>query len=94
MQRDAFELSSYSTSKDYQRLADLARQSSVICIVDYKIGGFETIRDIARTHYSQSNGREIFQICALGTGYVYAFGVEEFIELCGFSDVEFIEPKI
>jgi hypothetical protein len=84
--------SGYRVSKDYRRLAELARHSSVVCFVDYRIGDGEPIRDIARTQYSHHHGEEVFMVAARGTGYIHAFGEDEFVKFCSHSNVEFIEP--
>ncbi len=85
-------IAGYRISKDYEQLAELARHSSVVCIVDYRIGDGEPIRDIARTQYSHHHGEEVFLVAARGTGYIHAFGEDEFVKFCSHSNVEFIEP--
>lgn len=85
-------ISAYHSSRDYKRLAELARQSSVVCIVDYCVGGGEPIRDIARTQYSRRGDEETFMVAARGTGYITAFGEDEFLKFCANSNLEFLEP--
>lgn len=83
----------YSLSRNYKRLVELARQSSVVCVVDYRVGEGEPIRDIARTQYGHHHDEETFLVAARGTGYIHAFGEDEFIKFCFHSNVEFIEPQ-
>lgn len=83
----AYELAPYSGSRDYEHLADLACQASILCIVDY-----EGQRDVARTNYMRRGSQELWQVSARGRGYVMAFSREDFIALCGHANVEFIAP--
>jgi hypothetical protein len=92
MTTNANTIPAYRTSTDYKRLAELARCSSVVCFVDYRIAKGEPIRDIARTQYSHHRDQEVFVIAARGIGYIHAFGEDEFLKFCSHSNVEFIEP--
>lgn len=86
-------LMDYSGSKDYLKLAELAKKSSVICMVDYKREGKEPIRDVARTGFDHHHGEEVFQIGARGITYVHAFGLEEFLQFCALYNVEYLVPR-
>jgi hypothetical protein len=83
------DFSGYDLENDHAKLARLARENSVICVVDFDGG---QCRDIARTVYSTSDGGEVFQLSARGTGYVYAFGEDDFIEQCKKLNVGFLAP--
>lgn len=87
-----FVLAGYAGSRDYERLAGVARKASIICIVDYDMPGVGTVRDIARTQYTLHRGEEVFMVCARGISYIHAFGKADFIGLCELRHVEFIEP--
>jgi len=81
-------LAEYKTSKDYERLFDLAKTQRIICIVDY-----DTCRDTARTNYNKSQKfGESIEINGRGIGYVWAHSKEDFIKQCEREHVEFIEP--
>jgi hypothetical protein len=90
-----YEIAPYATSRDYARLAELAKVQSVICIVNYRdrdpaIG---MLRDVASTNYSRSpRGHEAWHVSARGTGFVWADSIERFIRSCETYDLEFIEP--
>lgn len=90
MNNPSLQLGSYRTSKDYQRLARLAKHCSIICIVDYKAGpdGDMVIRDVAQTLCHS----ETIQISARGICYVYSFGAHDFVKQCERLNVEFIVP--
>jgi len=47
------QLDAYDGSKDYERLAELAKKHSIICILDY-----QEHRDVAKTIYSFQEGRD------------------------------------
>lgn len=83
----AYDLAAYAGSRDYVRLAELARTSSIICILDY-----ETHRDVARTNYASRGASEWWQVSARGIGYITAFSQEDFMALCEHANLEFIEP--
>lgn len=85
-------LANYCTSTDYKLLAKLARQCSVICIVDYEKIDDIVIRDVACTTHGQHRDEEVFQISARGISYIYAFSEDEFIKLCQHRNVEFLVP--
>ena len=77
----------YSGSRDYTQLAELACADSIICIVDY-----EGHRDIARTNYMRRGDQEMWSVSARGIGYITAFSREDFISLCNHRNLEFIMP--
>lgn len=91
------ELAKYKTSKDYQWLAQKAKEESVICIIDYRLPldnnpEFKT-RDVGITNYfEKDNGQGTWSISARGTGYLNAFSEESFIKLCEILNVEIITP--
>lgn len=84
----AFQLANYPGSRDYERLADLSRKASILCIVDDELGR----RDAARTHYMNNHGQDQWTVSARGVGYITAFGVDEFKAFCAHRNLEFIEP--
>lgn len=96
MSENNHRLAQYNASKDYKRLANLARKASIICLVDYRlrqpVDGVESVRDVARTTVQRSDGKEFFSISARGISYVIAFNEDEFILLCASNNVEFLEP--
>lgn len=79
----------YSGSRDYALLAELACADSIICIVDY-----EGHRDIARTNYMRRGDQEMWSVSARGIGYITAFSQKDFISLCEHRNLEFIVPPI
>ncbi|MBC8740434.1 hypothetical protein F6X40_27750 [Paraburkholderia sp. UCT31] len=81
------EIANYNSSRDYARLAELAKTHSVLCIVDYQ--GF---RDVAKTIYSLWEIDESWQVGARGIGYVCASSKEDFIKRCESVNLEFIAP--
>lgn len=83
----AYELAPYTGSRDYGRLADLARTGSIICMVDY-----DSVRDVARTNYFERPGQTMWSVSARGICYVTAFSRDDFIALCAHANLEFIEP--
>ena len=83
----SLQLAPYIGSRDYARLAELAKTQSLICIVD-----FRERRDVARTHYHSRGQEEFWAVGARGISYLDAFTREEFIKLCEQGNVEFIEP--
>lgn len=82
----------YPFSRDYGRLIALARHASVVCFVDYHVGGAGVVRDVARTAFSAGDGREVFEINARGTGYVQTSTEKSFIERCEALNLEFVVP--
>lgn len=87
-------LADYGGSRDYERLAELAKQSSIICIVDYRTVDQPTTgqRDIARTLYGVHQGEECWSVSARGIGYIQAFGLDDFVLQCKAVSLEFVEP--
>lgn len=83
-----FQLTDYAGSRDYDRLAELAKAGSLICMVDY-----QDCRDVAHTIY-QSFGpnEESWTVSARGTSYVWAQNKADFIARCARANLEFIEP--
>lgn len=81
-------ITGYTVSRDYERLADLARSQSIICIVDYE----RSMRDIARTMYRCRGDDEYWEVGARGTGYIVAFERAEFILACRAVNLEFLDP--
>ena len=81
----------YKTSRDYDRLFELAQETSVICIVNYQWHDGEVSRDIAATHHNGRSG----QISCRGVCYVGPWDndKETFIRHCAKYNVEFIEPE-
>lgn len=77
----------YSGSRDYPRLVNLASEASIICIVDY-----EGHRDVARTNFMRRGDQEMWSVSARGISYITAFSRADFIALCEHHNVEFIEP--
>ncbi|MGF6440738.1 hypothetical protein [Paraburkholderia youngii] len=83
----------YPFSRDYKRLAALAREASVVCFVDYYFRGVEGVmRDVARTSYRRIDGLDLFEVCARGTGYVSAHTEDDFVKRCEAANLEFIDP--
>ena len=78
-------ISGYQTSKDYALLWELARASSIVCVVDYGEG----LRDVAQTI---CNG-VCTHISARGICYVDGFSAAEFCRNCERANVEFLIPN-
>ena len=89
------DITGYKTSRDYERLIELARTQSVVCIVDYAMQGDEPIRDVAQTlWFGVGLYREAPDISCRGHGYIYGGTTKEsFIAQCQRAHVEFIEPQ-
>lgn len=79
------QLTGYKTSRDYKRLAELAKKQSVICIVDHR-----GKQQVATTTYVQS---PCWVISSKGVVYVYGIKKKHFIAQCQAANVEFIEPE-
>lgn len=87
-------LGNYKGSRDYVRLAELAKTESIICIVDCHFDDVECLRNISKTLYASfPNGVEYWQISARGVCYVTADSLEKFMRRCEKENVEFIEPE-
>lgn len=84
---NVFQIAAYPTSRDYLRLAGLAKTQSIICIVSY-----ESHRDVAKTIFSTDGAAEIWHVSARGTGYVLAGDRDDFVRQCERVGLEFIEP--
>lgn len=80
-------IADYKGSRDYARLAELAKTKSVICIVDWR-----ECRDVAHTLYLNGGDMETWQVGARGTCYVSAMDLGNFIARCAAVNLEFIEP--
>lgn len=81
------QIAAYPVSRDYLRLAELAKAQSIICIVSY-----ESYRDVAKTIFSTDGAAGIWHVSARGTGYVLAADLDEFVRQCERVNLEFIEP--
>lgn len=81
----------YQTSKNYERLWELAMSGErIFCVVDSRWNG-ETIRSLAEC----SQYEQMISIGALGVTFVLAMGEarkEKFIADCKRKNVEFIDP--
>lgn len=84
-----YEVTGYTTSRDYEKLTVLMQVQSIICIVNYG----DDCRDVAHTIWSKYEKGGAWQISARGTGYIYAFDKETFIAACKTYNVEFIVPS-
>lgn len=89
------EIDGYQTSNDYALLYELAKTTSIICLVKYSdYNDTYTITDIAHTIKFGS----VTEILARGVGYVYANdrddkkAKESFIKQCENQKVEFLVP--
>lgn len=82
-----YQIADYKGSRDYARLAELAKAQSVICMVDY-----QGCRDVAQTLYSDAGDVVIWQVSARGISYSSAFDPTRFIAQCMALNLEFIEP--
>jgi hypothetical protein len=84
-----YQLTGYTTSKDYKLLFELMQKTSVICIIDYDFSDLtEPSRDIAKTAYKDGD----YQIGARGISYLWAETKDEFVRYCERQNVEFIPP--
>jgi len=87
------EIAAYNGSRDYARLAELAKTASIICIVNYADREQFVVRDVAHTFYSNyTSTGNFWQINARGTGYVWADTLDKFVTQCEKYGVEFIDP--
>lgn len=88
-------ISGYKTSRDYERLWELAQKASVICIVDmiFYDGGAPS-RDVAHTLF-RAGGKygPVCELSARGIGYIFGDGKDDFVAQCAHHNVEFIEPN-
>lgn len=90
------DLANYQTSNNYEWLAKEAKKHSIICFTDYSFSANEIeykFRDLGKTIYFEKNGNKSWSISCRGTSYITAFNEEEFIKLCEYNNVEFLEPK-
>lgn len=83
----------YVTSRDYERLFELAQKTPVICIVDFRWQDGDATRDIACTLFHVCHDdSNTYQIGARGISYVYAWEREDFVRHCAKYNVEWLEP--
>lgn len=83
----------YAFNTDYAWLARLAREDSIICVVDYVgVDRDHLCRDVAKTIWYMHGGEEVFQVSSRGYGYIYATGEADFIAQCKKAHLEFVEP--
>jgi hypothetical protein len=79
----------YETSRDYELLFSLAKQQSIICILDYCIFMDGSVcRDVCQTI---SDGHEV-QVCERGTCFISQRDIESFKKACIHVNLEFIVP--
>jgi hypothetical protein len=81
-----YEITGYKMSRDYARLAELAKTQSIVCI-DGKM------KDVARTIYDRIDDNEVWAISSRGFSYVYAISFDDFMRNCKEANIEFIEPE-
>jgi hypothetical protein len=84
-------LASYSLSRDYFKLWELAHKNSIICILDFEPGKHEC-RDVAATYYNPSCIAECVAISSRGRCYLLAESVEEFTTICTAYNLEWLIP--
>lgn len=84
---NAYELAPYTGSKDYARLAELAKTQSIVCFVEH-----DGRREVARTSYMDRQGRDFWTVGGGGVGYITAFNKDEFLAFCDLRKLEFLEP--
>lgn len=85
---NVYQVNDYPGSRDYDRLAELAKTKSIICLADY-----QDCRDVAHTIYQAfDSGEESWTVSARGCCYVWAHSKADFIARCALANVEFIEP--
>jgi len=85
----------YKTSRDYDRLYELAKTQRIVCFVDYRENS--EIRDVAQT---QAIEMEYGSLSVSSRGITYVSGIdfdgktakEDFIIQCKASNLEYIIP--
>lgn len=77
----------YKTSRDYKRLAELAKKQSVICVVEYNG------RPVTALSYYFPDSKRPFMISFPGYSFIDAEDDDRFIDRCEKIGVEFIEPE-
>lgn len=82
-----YEIANYGGSRDYARLAELAKMHSVICMVDN-----DGCRDAAKTVYKDYRDDGAWEVGARGICYVWAHNKADFVRKCATVNLEFIEP--
>jgi hypothetical protein len=91
------ELANYKTSRDYKRLAGLAKKASIICFVSYMYSKVPICKDYLRIGKSfyirHESGNETYKICCNGETMLSAKCLEDFLCQCENSNVEFIDPE-
>jgi hypothetical protein len=81
------QIANYATSRDYRRLAELAQQYSIICIVDR-----DGTHDVGQTLFSSSMSEKHWQVSSPGRCYVRASDIDDFVRRCQQVNLEFIVP--
>ncbi len=71
----------YQTSKNYEELFRMMRETSIVCFVNYR-----GCRDVAATLSTSG----IFDVSARGIAYVGARNKDDFIKQCQSVDLEWI----
>lgn len=79
------DLLDYNLSSDYATLYELAKNQSVVCVVDY-----EGCRDVCSTRHE--TGTDSMYVNARGIGYVWAGGFDEFCTQCEALNLQWIVP--
>lgn len=83
----------YPVSRDYALLWRMAKDSRVVCFVDYRSrepSRLPTLRDVAHTLNPHD---DVMQISVRGVCYVWAEGQDDFVAQCRKYDVAFIPPE-
>lgn len=92
MSETIYQLSSdYQLSTDYSLLAKLAREHSIICVVNYK----NDLRDVASTIWQPAGHgySELFQVSVVrGYCYLHAFGEQDCWKQCASANLGFLKP--
>lgn len=90
----------YQTSRDYARLAELAKAGPIVCFVASKLrSGY---KDVAVTIYEEwlnpfsgraaTDRRTYWQLMSAGACYATGTSADAFAEACERAGVEFIPP--
>jgi hypothetical protein len=77
-------LGNYKVSRDYARLAELAKKESIICVVGEGVG--------KTTYEKYSSGTVIWEIRSQGICFLMSDNIAGFLRMCQLNNVEFIEP--
>ena len=84
-----YQIADYGGSRDYARLADLAKTHSVICVVTN-----DDCRDVGMTIYADYGDTEEWEVGVRNICYVWAHNKDDFVRKCASVNLEFIEPQI